>query len=722
MAQIYLRDQSFSSPEYAMQCTDFVLDWAYDDYQSQYAGADFMIYPPDNSTRWYVGLRAYGQKLSYSKTEDGQSYRYDLVPDLEFGPSFLPDLQLGVNIKKPVSPSPFSNVEYIGMTEITATSDNQPDDWVQNCRTHYYYKSNNLLVPNTGTAWVVDRVYYKIPNKTMQTYYVNFGSKDFKFSVATRISSNPSQGVYSGCLANGLNNETIGDTVDYSYNFHEGTDTPLVPNLIPGKVQWTYKTSIDANSTSIFCQTYPVHFTLSAGKTYRSRAMDGTTYSSSYNPTKDVPMFGVLTVYFDNDGLPGSWHITAMSSDVWKSAQMRKQDMGEDTKPAGGQGPQKIGKFDPLGTLTKASGSGGALTNPLNSQGFVIYKMNSTQFNSFMEKVYSEASLPTWSVGFMDKIGSLTGIGGFLDPSIAAMSTSVKSGLANTEDIIFVKNSPIEFDSTPFTLSKLSVGVFGIPYSTPETFQVVTDVTKFFNYQFDYDNNANTFTDLEPYKAASIYFPLAGECQIMPSYLENAHIHVRGGFNLLNDGAAYVCSINGDNGYIKLSKSGQCAKQADFVITKNYIGEALGKLIPTAALGAATIATGGTTAPALATTAVGSATGFVQDATNMSVVNVPNSSTGNAYDECTYGGLKNIYLTSVKAERFASGETVVGGEKTNRRAKVQGYYSYYFIDSIGEMPFGEYASFTDVNMAMQDGMTKAEYDKIISYLKEGVYI
>lgn len=704
-----------------MQCTDFVFDWAYDDYQSQYAGAGFMIQPPDNTTRWYVGLRAYGQKISYTKTEDGVSYRYNLVPDLEFSPSFLPDLQLGVNIQKPVSPSPFSTVEYIGMTEITATSENQPDDWVQNCRTHYYYKnSSNKLVPNTGTAWVVDRVYYKIPNETMHTYYVNFGSKDFKFSVATRICSYPSQGVYSGCLANGID-ETVGDTADYGYNFHEGTSTPIVQNYIPGQVQWTYKTSIPADSTSKFCQTYPVHFTLTANKTYRSRAMDGTTYSSTYTPTKDVVMFGLLTVYFDSDGLPGSWHITAMSSDVWKSAQMRKQDMGEDTKPAGGQGPQRIGKYDPLGNLIKSSGSGGALVNPLNTPGFVIYKMTSTQFNQFMEKVYSEAALPNWYLGIINESG---GGGGIIDwdKVQSVLPSSVGSGLTNTDNIVFVKTSPVSFDSSPYALRRLSVGVFGVEYATPQTFQVVTDVTKFFNYTFDYENNANTFTDLEPYKSASIYFPLAGECQIMPSYLENAHFHVKGGFNLLNDGAAYVCSIQGDNGYIRLSKSGQCAKQADFIITKNYMGEALGKLIPTAALGAATIATGGTTAAALATTAVGAATGFVQDATNMSVVNVPNSATGNAYDECTYGGLKNIYLTSVKAERFASGETVVSGEKANKRAKVQGYYSYYYIDSIGEIPYGEYANFTDVNMPLVGGMTKAEYDKIMSYLKEGVYI
>ena len=235
-------------------------------------------------------------------------------------------------------------------------------------------------------------------------------------------------------MANGLNTEEIGDTADYEYNFHEGTNTPIVPNYIPGRVQWTYATSINAGSTSKFCQTYPVHFTLSADKTYRSRKMDGTTYSSTYTPTKDVVMFGLLTVYFDNDGLPQSWHITAMSSDVWKSAQMRKQDMGEDTKPAGGQGPQRIGKYDPLGNLIKSSGSGGALVNPLNTPGFVIYKMTSTQFNQFMEKVYSEAALPNWYLGIINQSG---GGGGVIDwdKVQSVLPSTVGSGLTNTDNI-----------------------------------------------------------------------------------------------------------------------------------------------------------------------------------------------------------------------------------------------------------------------------------------------
>lgn len=717
--QIYVKLDNLTNPTQSMECVEFSFGDAWANYQSQYAQASFTFLKPSLSTP-YLGIRCDG-KISFAK--DGE--RYKLIDYDNLTTPFVDSLKLGVNIKKPESGEPWTGgVVWTDMTQIIATSENQPDDWTQNYWRNYYYKDGTKLYPVTGSAWIDGREYYRV-NLSKATcarkFYCDDGLYTFGFTVFTRlgVDSQGYQSIYSGMVTNPVTRE-YGQITDYPYTFKAiGSASPLVPNTLPGYSQytWVWGSSATAGSQSIFAQSYPVHFVIPAG-TYRNKTADGTTYGDSFTVDKNTPMFGIVTIYFDGaTGLATSYGITAMQDTVWKSPKHREQDFGDDTKPGGGEGPQRIGKDNPMKDLTIATGSGGALTNPLSGPGLVIYKMTSSEFNTFMERVYSEAALPNWFLATDQKEGDQ----GLFD--FVAGFAKINLGLTNTENIVFVKTSPISFPTVDYNLSRVSIGVMGISHGGGGHYNmhVVTDVTKTETYDVGYDNAANSFTDVEPYKSATIYFPLAGEVQLMPSYLEHATIHIRAGYNLLNDGAAYSCAIKGDNGYIRLSKSGQCAKHADYIITKNYMGEAIGKLIPTVAIGAATIATGGTTAPALATTAVGAATGFVENATNMNVVNVPNSAAGSPYDECVYGGLRDIMLTSVKAERFASGETYVSGSLASERAMVQGYYSYYYVKSIANIQPGNFASFCEVDLSMGNGMTKAEYDKIMAYLQEGVY-
>lgn len=727
MANMYVREGSYTSPEVTYKCQEFYLQDALDYQDSDHAGLKIIVQAGD-LTNPFTGIRMSGTAASFPVTEGGESYRVDLFDFDEMVSPFVPDIKLGVNIKK----SP--NDEYGNVTWITPNPVDigvKPTDWDTNWRNYYWVDGGNRWMPNTSSEWVPTRHYYH-PGNHLKMLYVSDGLKRFNFGVATRISyryaadaswrNNPYSGMASTLSRNDL--DTIGNDAD-DLQFKDTQSNILVRNTNVSINQWkatgANSAVIPAGTQSIFAQTYPVHFVVPAGTHVGSKDMNGqmsTQSGSSFTPTKNTAFFGVLTVSYDYDGFPVSWVITAMEANMWKSATRRQNDYGDDTTPTGGQGPQTIGKYDPRGTIAKAK-NGGILTDPTSGKGFVVYKMNTATFTNFMNALYSRTVTPEWTQALLSNyVYSIAQLLGSSGNGAPAAISGIPFALTDMSNVVFIKNSPVDFHANNFRMWRVSVGSLGAAFDGLEV-GVVDEYVKETPINFPYNNNANSFTDVEPYKTASIYCPLVGEMQIMPSYLENASITGTVGYNILNDGASCALQIQGDNGVIRISKSGQCAKSADFVLTKNNTGDSLSKLIPAAAVGAATIATGGTTAPALATTAVGAATGFVQDSTSMSVVNVPQSATGNAYDECVYGGLRSMYLTSVKSERFVSGENVGG---TNPRSKVIGQYSYQYIGSIDEIDTNEFASFTDVDLKMGSGMTKAEYDKIIAYLHEGVYI
>ena len=727
MARIYVREGSYTNPETTYECQEFYLQDALDYQDSDHAGLKIIVQAGD-LTNPFTGIRISGERSSFPVTDGGSSFRVDLWDFDEMVNPFVPDLKLGVNIRKS------ANDEYGNVTWITpnpVTKGVKPSDWDTNWRNYYWVDVGNRWMPNTSAGWEPTRQYYH-PGNHLKMLYVSDGLKRFNFGVATRLSyyyaSDPAwrNVPYSGMRQTCANIDYSSDDTD-DINFKDTQGNFLVRNnrinIKQSKTGGTQTSIVPAGTQSILAQTYPVHFVLPAGTHIGSKGMNeemSTGSSDSFTPTKNTAFFGVLTVEYDYDGFPASWVITAMEDTMWKSATRRQNDYGADTTPTGGQGPQKIGKFNPRGTITKAK-NGGILSDPTSGKGFVIYKMSPATFSNFMTALYSRTVTPEWTQALLSSyvyslaqlVGDLKGGAG-----MTAAISGIPFALTDMSNIVFIKNSPVDFHANNFRMFRVSVGSLGAAFNGLDV-GVVDEYVKETAIDFPYNNNANSFTDVEPYKTASIYCPLVGEMQIMPSYLENASITGTVGYNILNDGAACALQIQGDHGVIRVSKSGQCAKSADFVLTKNNTGDALSKLVPVAAVGAATIATGGTTAPALATTAVGAATGFVQDSTSMSVVNVPQSATGNAYDECVYGGLRSMYLTSVKSERFVSGENV--GE-TNPRAKVIGQYSYQYIGSISEIGENEFASFTDVDLKMGSGMTKAEYDKIMSYLHEGVYI
>lgn len=722
MSRMYVHEGSYTAPEVAYECQEFYLQNALDYQDSDHAGLKIIV-QNGNLTNLFVGIRMSGTAASFPVTEGGSSFRVDLWDFDEMVNPFVPDIKLGVNIKK----SP--NNEYGGVTWITEGAVKigvKPSDWDTNWRNYYWVDVGNRWMPNTSAEWGPTRQYYH-PGDHLKMFYVSDGLKRFNFGVCTRISylfasdawyrNNPYSGMTSTLARSDLNkyrNESD------DLNFKDTQGNFLVKNNLITINQRQQTSSYPAGTQSIFAQSYPVHFVLNAGQHIGSKDMNGemsSEASESFTPTKNTAFFGVLTVKYDSDGFPTNWVITAMEDTVWKSARRRQNDYGDDTTPSGGQGPQKIGKFNPRGTITKAK-NGGILTDPTAHKGFVIYKMSTAVFNRFMETLYTESAAPAIVNSALEKFAQ-SSVNQVSVPAAALLNilqNDLPWGLTDMENIVFIKNSPVDFPADDFALTRITVGSLGARFTNSITVGVVTEYVKETAIDFKYNNDANSFTDVEPYKTASIYCPLVGEMQIMPSYLEEASITGTVGYNLLNSGASCALQIQGDNGVARISKSGQCAKSADFVLTKNGAGDALEKLIPVAAVGAATIATGGTTAPALATTAVGAATGFVQDSTAMSVVNVPQSATGNAYDECVYGGLRSMYLNSVKSERFAS------GDKTSARARVIGEYSYIYIDSISKIAVNEFSSFTDVDLKMGEGMTKSEYDKIMAYLHEGVYI
>lgn len=708
MAKIYLHEGSLTNPQKEMECMEFDIVNAAKYPNTAQTNFRRMIALKSGLDRPYVSMRFHGSRLSFAIEEEGETKRVNLI-DLDEIPSpFVDDLKLGTNIRKPQEgDDPLdNNLTWSSFT--TYEAGYKPSDWDENWFNYYTFESGRWY-PNTSSTYTPTRKYYYAGDHT-KFFYVNSGLYNFSFGISTKVSKTPSSnagsGIFTGTAYSGNYSGVNSSGTDALTFIRSGMTTPMVPRNLPLTHQFVYAQSITAGSQSIWCQTYPVHFVIPAGMTIRSSDGYGGE-GNTFRATKNTSFFGIISIYFNAQGEPGEFCITAMEDIAWKSETLRKKDYGDNTVPKGGTGPQKIGKYNPRGNIALAGG-GGNLTNPASGKGFVIYKMTSAQFDNFMKKVYSSSALFT--------LGLQPWLDNIIDP--ANPKTSIPGSFTNLENILFIKNSPVNFPSGKFDAMRITIGSVGVAYSQPETFDVVTDWVVTGNIDVPYDNDANTFMDMEPYKSASIYCPLAGEIQVMPSYLDRATITGKYGFNLVNESAVYALEIKGDNGYIRVSKSGQCAKTADYILGKDGVSDAVANIAPVVVAGAATIATGGTTAPALATTAAGAATGFVTDSTNMSIVQVPPSATGGPYEECVYGGLRSMYLTSVKAERFVSDDD---GTKESR-ARVMGEYSYNYIAALSDIPKGNFVSVSDVNLKMESGMTKAEYDKIIAYLKEGVYM
>ena len=704
MAVIYLKEGNYLAPNTAWTCADYDLASALEHNTTGQANLTMNVKPP-TLERPYVSLKIYGSRVRFPVDEG-----YISLVDIDNLPApFLPDLVLGGLISKPAQGEGYKNVKWTTMNPVVATSENQPEGWVQQYWSNYYKldgdASSMQQLPNTGSAWVVGETYTN-QGVTARKFCCDSGNYEFSFRTATRLrvfagGISWAQGLYSGLSSTG-NSEDWG--------FTRSDNSEMLPYSLPTVNQFVANSQIEAGSQSRFVQTYPVRTIIPAGTTVKS-----TGYAPEYTAEKNVVMFGVISIVFNPDGLALDYVLTVMEDKVWKSQKLRNKDFGEDTKPIGGQGVQSIGKSDPKTNISIAK-NGGLLTNPFSGSGFVVYRFTEAEFTDFMNKVYSQTALP-------DSVPTLTAplSHWLMEPTSLLLNFVSKSnGWSNLENIVFIKNSPINFPCLRKHFRKLSIGVLGVSDLYADVVQEYV-VTK--PISLTYANNPNCFTDVEPYKSAAIYFPFAGEAKIMPSYLiGEAGVSITGrcGFNLLTSAAIYSCTINGDNGFTRVSKDGYCAKDADIVLTKSGAAEGLKNLVPAAAVGVATIATGGMTTPALATTTAGAATGFIANNYEMNVVNVPPVGSNSPYDECVYAGLRDIYLYSVKAQRFTSGED---GELTGNRGDLMGYFCYYYVDNLlNKIGENYYVSVSNIKMNMSSGMTKSEYDEIIALLMEGVWL
>lgn len=638
---------------------------------------------------------------------------YNVVDAGNLPASFLPNFQYQI------APSSQAYIQPKSGTYSIITS--KPDDWDDIClkyiatraRNNNYrislssYTDWNALATAAGQYdWDILRFNYPISMK----YIVHGGLRSFSFG----ISNCPNQ-LATGNQANTLCSGIIfppesfsGDEYNIAwkqtgisrpgYCFTDLNDTDL--HFIE-EVTAAYSQPVQGDDTSVMrVQSYPCEYVIPKGQVF-----------SGVTLTQDWQMYGVMSVSFNKYGEPIGIIVQALSYNLWSVEQGSSgNSAGPDTDSKGGHGKQKAGTDNPYKPITRNK-SGGILTDPTASPGFCIYKFTPANFTKFLNAVYTKTSLPTVST-VLSELTLQSEIGN-------NFNITLPGGWSNTENIVFVKTSPVSFASHAAGLSEMSIGALGIP-----VVDFSCDIVEEYIYEDSkeitaFGDTAQWFTDVEPYASASIYFPLAGAIAIPPSMLEGASGNVYYAFNLLNNGCGYSLQLEKDGSWINYAKNGECAKSADCVIPGRDISGTVGAVGALAATGIATIATGGTALPALLTTAAGAATTAVHDAVDISVSNLPPSSSGSPYDDTVNGGLRDIFLYRPKATRFTSGENTNDSE----RAEIIGTFSYKYVSSLsGAIPNGNFFNVIDVKLDMANGMTKAEHDKIVALLKEGVYM
>lgn len=502
-------------------------------------------------------------------------------------------------------------------------------------------------------------------------------------------------GIGSSISQSSINNG-IGIATGYSrFNFKKIGGTDLI-NFD------TCADSVPATTSDpsvIYVQSYPVAFTVN-----KNMVIGGDTV------TADTLFIGVMSVTFTQYGTPNRFIIQALDKKCWDLRSAAGNSAGSDTQPTGGHGKQQKGGYNPQKSIKKNT-NGGLLTNPTTAAGFVIYQFTPAEFTQFLSKVYSETALP----GVGSAIGGIASEIGAADSIYQAIASYFNKGWSNTENIVFVKTSPVNFPTSIYNLSKLSIGALGIGSISARVVQsYIVDGTEDLG---SIGSDPEWFTDVEPYASASIFFPLAGSVAVPPSVLAGSSCSLRYAFNLLNNGCGYSMHILKGGNYLHLAKNGECAKSADCVIPGRDISGTVSQLGALAATGIATLATGGTAAPSLVTTALGAATTAVHEATDLSISNMPPCSSGSPYDDTVNGGLRDVVLYRTKAERYTSGEGT-----TNYRSGIIGTFSYQYISGLDQLAAGSFVSVLDLKLPEAAGMTKAEHDRICALLSEGAWI
>lgn len=703
MAQMTLYTDNFQSTPYVLPCYD--LDFMTSFSNPLYSGFHMWHFGNKDAQNFFYSI-VFSGKASFSVTGDDKVERYDLIKSL---PSpFLQPMQW-----QPASED-FGYWQPKDGTYKIIT--NKPNDWDKICKTNIATRvqSTGAIHPSSYTDWDAlnefaaqgNRDILRFNNTIARKFLVTGGLSDFSFGISNCFDALVPSSKFMNAIHSGMSYHLPITNINYGIGV-DGNANALSFTKLSGNspiIPWGTGASVwpGGTDTSItYANSYPVAFMIPKG----------TVINGSITITKNTSFYGVISVSFNEYGQPDRFIVQALSSEMWSISSGAGNNFGPDSIPSGGKGKQEKGGYDPRKTITKNT-SGGLLTNPTASAGFVIYKFTPSEFTSFLNKVYTETALPAvndfWSGALSAVINA--------SPATALIAHALSGkGWSDTENLVFVKTSPVDFPTDDYNLSRLSIGSLGIS-------NVQAKVVKQYLISNKTDLGAigsgpQSFTDVEPYASASIFFPLAGSVAVPPSVLADSSATVQYSFNLLNEGAGYSIHINKGGNWLHLAKNGQCAKSADCVIPGRDISGTVSSLGALAATGIATLATGGTAAPALVTTALGAATTAVHEATDLSITNMPPTSSGSPYDDTVNGGLRDIVLYRTKAERFTSGEGSV-----NSRADVMGTFSYEYIDSLSEIGDGNFISVLDVKLDEESGMTKAEHDKIVALLKEGVYM
>ena len=711
MASLTLYVDNFQTSPYVLPCFPFDFKTAYNDraYSGYTALSQHAPSAQPNDYFWALTIKG---KVSYNKTVDDTVEPITLFEAGDLPASFLPAIQYRYS---------GSSLGYIqppddAYTVITS----KPSDWDDICLKYIATRGQNGdLAYSSYTDWNTLSQYAGQQNREIlrfntpiaQKFLVKGGLNRMSFGVLNFFNFNNGY----NRMWSGVGYPVSTSYIDMGIGYFGTGDMFSFRNIENDFIIVNNRLGADAvvgspiTDTSIVrVQTYPVEFVVPSGIT-----IGGKTTTSA------VSMYGTMSVSFDSYGEPVSYGIQALSKEMWDISRGGGNAAGADTIGKGGRGKQTKGNYDPSSKSITRAGSAGLLTDPTSGAGFVIWKFHAADFSSFLSKLYTETALPSMSTGL--EAATTAATSAWVKPLVETLSSKI--GFTDTDNIVFVKTSPVDFPSTGFqTIGKLSVGTLGAKNVTAAV------VTSYISAPSDITgktigSKSEWFTDVEPYASASIFFPLAGSIAIPPSYIDSANgeeatAKIKRSYNLLTEGCCYDLFIEKGGNWIHLSKSGQCAKSADCVIPGRDISQTVGSLGSLAATGIATLATGGTTAPALVTTAAGAAVSAVHDATNLSVSNLPPTSSDSPYDDTVNGGLRDIVLYRPKAVRYSKDESVSGGG----RATTMGTFSYAYVSTLSTVGDGSYVSVYDVQLPMAGGMTKAEHDKIVALLQKGVYI
>lgn len=712
MASLTLYSGSLDSSPYVLPCFDLDFMTAFNN--RTHNNWDFF----NGRHVWSLADPWIGFTVAFDPSFTVDGVRYDLLDGIS-GAFPFPNPQWRYNANTQVD----LDSAFYDTFAVTADTP-QPDDWENNYLSYFYNSRvsgyvGEYVYTAKGQTWTSFRSSVvsnaggemrRTKSPSARLFISHGGLHDFTFGVRTTVQrsllvTGSENFIISGMSGDSsLPNTNVGMTGSSFFAYTDATTGRQLYNAY-SVIRSSGGTT---NPGGRRAQTYPVAFTVPHGTTLPA---GGTGYPA-IPFAQDTQMLGIMCVRFNAYGAPERCSLSVMSKNMWAAKKATSgAGAGSDTVPTGGKGKQTTSKYDPRKTIAKNT-SGGILIDPTTSAGFVIYRFTPSEFSEFLSKVYTETALPTIP-------RSVIGIGSaaWEQQYDVNVPTSV-GGWSNTENIVFVKTSPIAFPVTYKALSKLSIGVLGIPDVAAA---VVTDYLWTPNdVTVKVPNDPQWFTDVEPYANCQMFFPLAGAVSLPPSVLAGSTLTIKRAYNLLNNGCDYSIFVDkGNSDFMYFAKNGECAKSADCVIPGRDISGAVGSFAALAATGIATLATGGVTAPALLTSAFGAATTAVHDSLDLNVTNMPPSSSSSPYDDTVYGGLRDIVLYRAKAERFTSGESDVSNPL---RSKIIGTASGFYVDKLSDIKSGSFISCHDFYLKDADGMTRAEADKIIAYVKEGVYI